>query len=194
MARPRSEEKQLALLRAATEVIASQGLRASTASIAKLAGVAEGTLFRYFETKEVLLSAVFEHLIEQLEVQLALGSVATATLKERTQRMWNNYIDWGLACPAAYAAMNQLAVSAKLPAAQIERAMKLCGDVGVRTEAPEFEGLTPAEGSELMDAVLTSIANSTIALAAAQPGLAEAYKAAGFDVVWRAIGFADARL
>jgi AcrR family transcriptional regulator len=51
MARPRSEDKRNAILEAATEVVAEQGVSAPTARIAKRAGVAEGTLFTYFENK-----------------------------------------------------------------------------------------------------------------------------------------------
>lgn len=52
MARPKSEDKKQALLEAATQAIAQSGIAASTAVIARNAGVAEGTLFRYFATKE----------------------------------------------------------------------------------------------------------------------------------------------
>ena len=71
MARPRSKDKEMALLRSAVKTIATQGLRASTVMIARYAGVAEGTLFLYFSTKDVLLSAVFEHLLQDLEASLA---------------------------------------------------------------------------------------------------------------------------
>lgn len=52
MARPKSEDKKQALLEAATQAIAQSGIAASTAVIARNAGVAEGTLFRYFATKD----------------------------------------------------------------------------------------------------------------------------------------------
>ncbi len=55
MARPLSEEKRQALLDAAAEFVASLGTGASTAKIAKAAGVSEGTLFTYFPTKDDLL-------------------------------------------------------------------------------------------------------------------------------------------
>ncbi|WP_241190326.1 TetR/AcrR family transcriptional regulator, partial [Enterobacter kobei] len=51
MARPKSEDKKQALLDAATAAFAQSGIAASTALIARKAGVAEGTLFRYFATK-----------------------------------------------------------------------------------------------------------------------------------------------
>ncbi|MCT2736163.1 helix-turn-helix transcriptional regulator, partial [Salmonella enterica subsp. enterica serovar Heidelberg] len=55
MARPKSEDKKQALLEAATQAIAQSGIAASTAVIARNAGVAEGTLFRYFATKDELI-------------------------------------------------------------------------------------------------------------------------------------------
>jgi AcrR family transcriptional regulator len=51
MARPKSEDKRNAIMAAAIRVIAAQGLAAPTATIAKEAGVANGSLFNYFETK-----------------------------------------------------------------------------------------------------------------------------------------------
>lgn len=187
MARPRSEDKQLALLQSATEVIATQGLGASTASIAKLAGVAEGTLFRYFSTKDILLAAVFDHLIDELETCLIQNYEPSASVKHRTQILWDNYIDWGIQNPAAYATMNQLAVSGKLTSEQLDKAMKLCGDVGIRPEVVCFEGLSQAQSSEFMDSALTAIANTTVALVTARPELTEAYKKAGFTLMWKAI-------
>lgn len=57
MARPKSEDKKQALLEAATVAFAQSGIAASTALIARNAGVAEGTLFRYFATKDDPLPA-----------------------------------------------------------------------------------------------------------------------------------------
>ena len=59
MARAKSEDKRDALLAAATRVIAAQGLSAPTAVIAREAGVSNGTLFTYFETKADLFNQLF---------------------------------------------------------------------------------------------------------------------------------------
>jgi hypothetical protein len=48
--------KQTAILEAATRIIVMQGLSAPTAGIAKEAGVANGSLFTYFETKTDLFT------------------------------------------------------------------------------------------------------------------------------------------
>ena len=101
MARPRSEEKQIALLEAATEVVATQGLGAPTSQIAKRAGVAEGTLFRYFPTKDDLLNKLYIHLIQNLNEALVQSLGESAPLMDRTRALWNNFIDWGIANPTA---------------------------------------------------------------------------------------------
>ena len=59
MARPKSDDKRNAILAAATQVVAEQGVGAPTATIAKVAGVAEGTLFTYFATKDELLNRLY---------------------------------------------------------------------------------------------------------------------------------------
>ena len=59
MARPRSDEKRSAIMSAAIHVIASQGLGAATATIAKEAGVSNGSLFTYFQTKADLFNQLY---------------------------------------------------------------------------------------------------------------------------------------
>ena len=59
MARAKSEDKRNAILSAATEVFAERGLAAATSAISHAAGVAEGTLFTYFGTKDELINALY---------------------------------------------------------------------------------------------------------------------------------------
>ena len=59
MARPRSPDKQEAILAAAARALAEDGASATTARIARLAGVAEGTVFTYFDSKDALLNALY---------------------------------------------------------------------------------------------------------------------------------------
>lgn len=69
MARPKSEDKKQALLEAATAAFAQSGIAASTSAIARSAGVAEGTLFRYFATKDELLNELY------LAIKLRLAEI-----------------------------------------------------------------------------------------------------------------------
>jgi AcrR family transcriptional regulator len=111
MARPKSEEKKTQLLRAAAEAVAEHGVGAPTALIAKLAGVAEGTLFRYFATKEELLNALYLHVWSDLCAAVGKSLVSSESLQRRSFAFWNAYIDWGLAHPAYQRARHQLAVT-----------------------------------------------------------------------------------
>lgn len=100
MARPKSEDKKQALLEAATQAIAQSGIAASTAVIARNAGVAEGTLFRYFATKDELINTLYLHLKQDLCRSMIMELDRSITdAKTMTRFIWNSYINWGLNYP-----------------------------------------------------------------------------------------------
>lgn len=110
MARPKSEDKKQALLEAATQAIAQSGIAASTAVIARNAGVAEGTLFRYFATKDELINTLYLHLKQDLCQSMIMELDRSITdAKTMTRFIWNSYISWGLNHPARHRAIRQLA-------------------------------------------------------------------------------------
>src|SRR5256885_16620289 len=58
--RPPIADKRKAILRAATEVFARNGyFNAKVADVARAAGVADGTVYLYFKSKEELLHSIF---------------------------------------------------------------------------------------------------------------------------------------
>ncbi len=72
--RQRVEEKERAIIAAASEVFREHGFdRAKIAEIAKLAGVAEGTVYLYFENKNALLLAVAAEFYDHLTRDAATG-------------------------------------------------------------------------------------------------------------------------
>lgn len=108
MARPKSEDKKQALLEAATQAIAQSGIAASTAVIARNAGVAEGTLFRYFATKDELINTLYLHLKQDLCRSMIMELDRSITdAKTMTRFIWNSYINWGLNYPARHRAIRQ---------------------------------------------------------------------------------------
>lgn len=187
MARPRSEDKQIALLEAATAIIAQQGLGAPTAAIAKLAGVAEGTLFRYFATKDILLNEVYLYLCRKAHMASACPSLSTLPLEDRMQALWNSWIDWGIANPAAFSTMAQLEVSDKLSPEAENEAWQLCGDSQQIFAQIAYEGLPGELSGEFFNAMSTAIAQATINFALEHPDRADACKAAAFSIAWGSI-------
>jgi AcrR family transcriptional regulator len=62
------------ILAAASEVFAERGASAATEEVARRAGVAIGTVFRHFPTKDDLLRAILKDLLERLAEEVtALG-------------------------------------------------------------------------------------------------------------------------
>ncbi|WP_338758925.1 TetR/AcrR family transcriptional regulator [Massilia sp. METH4] len=192
MARPKSEEKReekrLQLLHAAAEVVAQRGAGAPTAAISALAGVAEGTLFRYFPTKEALFNElylyIFRHLCDALHDVFDPALDPMQPLHRRAQRQWNSYIDWGLAHPAWMRALTCLAATDALTEATLDAKLAMFPDVALVEAGMQgelFGHLNPAYG----DAMFMAIADATLEFAAREPLRAEEYKLSGFKAYAR---------
>lgn len=128
MARPKSEDKKQALLEAAAAAFAQSGIAASTSAIARSAGVAEGTLFRYFATKDELLNELY------LAIKLRLVRMMIAGLdpdekrpKENARNIWNSYIDWGVRNPMEHKAIRRMALSERITDETRRRERELSG-------------------------------------------------------------------
>ncbi len=69
-------EKELKILESAIKIFSEKGFTAATTSqIAKDAGVAEGTIFRYFKTKKDLLRGILIRLVNLLASKVVLDGI-----------------------------------------------------------------------------------------------------------------------
>ena len=77
--------KRDAILRAATDVFAERGFfNAQVADVARAAGVAAGTVYLYFKSKDDLLISIFERSMRE---GLTMGRAAVADLDDPRQRL-----------------------------------------------------------------------------------------------------------
>src|SRR3954467_11961439 len=77
--------KRDAILRAATDVFAERGFfNAQVADVARVAGVAAGTVYLYFKSKDDLLVSIFERSMRE---GLANGRAAVADLADPRERL-----------------------------------------------------------------------------------------------------------
>ncbi|NIY48596.1 TetR family transcriptional regulator [Cedecea colo] len=187
MARPKSEDKRLALLEAAKEAVAESGLGAATSLIAKKAGVAEGTLFRYFATKDELLNALYLHLKTGLGKMMMENYHPDASVKERVRTVWSGFIDWGLISPTGSKAMRQLAVSDKVTEETLQKVAQLYPELHELANACVTSEFFSCGQSAFADAIFFSLAETTMEFASRDPLEAGNYKTAGFEVMWRAM-------
>lgn len=185
MARPKSEDKRLALLDATTRAVAEFGLGAATSLIAREAGVAEGTLFRYFATKDVLLNEVYYHHQQTLGTEMMKVYDLTLPVKERFQKIWNTYIEWGLVNVETRKTVRQLLVSGKIAKETLQKLMNEFPELHqLSNENITNEYLTCGE-SPFADAIFFALAETTMEFAAREPERKQDYMDAGFDVMWR---------
>jgi AcrR family transcriptional regulator len=79
-----ASEKRQEILHAALELIAEQGFHgAPIAAIAERANVGAGTIYRYFENKDVLINELFRELHDRICTGLLEGYKADQPLRER---------------------------------------------------------------------------------------------------------------
>jgi len=80
-----AEDKRDALLRAATQVFARRGFfNAQVADVARVAGVAAGTVYLYFRSKDHLLASIFER---TMRAAIDEGRAALAGIAEPVARL-----------------------------------------------------------------------------------------------------------
>ena len=121
MARPKSEDKRNAILDAATRVFAERGLTAApTSEISKQAGVAEGTLFTYFKTKDDLINALYREIKLELADAMMSGFPRKQSVRTRLRHVWDGYVNWGVTNSEQRKALAQLQVSGMLSKESIE--------------------------------------------------------------------------
>jgi len=187
VARPRNPAHRDALLAAATRTISAQGLSASTATIAKAAGVSAGTLFIYFESKTILVNELY------VSLKTEMGAVATAGLtrdmapREQLHRMWDNWISWATAQPERQRALAHLAVAEDLTP-QSHRAVAEAY-AGIAELLRKVSGDGPMRDASLgfVTTLMSAIADATINDLISKPDPAGTRSTLAFDAMWRAL-------
>jgi AcrR family transcriptional regulator len=187
VARPRSEDRRSAILSAATRVIASQGLAAATAAIAKEAGVSNGSLFVYFDTKAALLNELYVALKTEMTAAATAGLDARGEPREQVLHMWTHWLRWATTNPDKRRALAQLEVADDIT------------DDSHRTVRSAFSGMAdlldrsrasgPMRDAPLgfVLALTNAIADTTIDAVIREPAAAEVLSSVAFDAIWRVL-------
>lgn len=189
MARPRSEDKRNAILDAAVAEFASRGVWTTpTSAISRAAGVAEGTLFTYFASKEVLVNELYRALKTELAELMLADWPDEADPRTQYRHIWDRYVYWGVDNPGKFRVLSQLKVSDQVseesrtagmaPFARLEVLARDCiGKKLVRDRPLPFLG-----------AMLGAMAETTMVFVAeaGKKGRVD-YCAAGFEIFWQGI-------
>jgi TetR/AcrR family fatty acid metabolism transcriptional regulator len=90
----KSNDKRVRILSAAERVFAKRGFFAARVSeIAKDAGVADGTIYLYFKSKDDLLISLFESRMEQVNTALSEATAGAKTPPEQLRAFIHAYLE-----------------------------------------------------------------------------------------------------
>ena len=189
MARPKSEDKRNAILEAATRVFAERGLTAApTSEISKQAGVADGTLFTYFKTKDDLVNALYRETKLELADAMMSGFPRKKNVRTRLRHVWDGYVNWGMANPKQRKVLTQLQVSGMLSKESVEAGgapfVEMQNMIRDAIEQHILRGDLPIE---LISKMLGASAEATMDLIVLKPAMANKYRIGGFEIYWAGI-------
>jgi AcrR family transcriptional regulator len=187
MPRPRSDDKRAAIMSAAARVIASAGLGAATAVIAKEAGVSNGSLFTYFDTKADLLNQLYLELKTDMAAAALGGLPAGGDAREQMLRMWSGWLRWATACPENRRALAQLEVSDEITAATHQAASQAMTGIAGIMQRSRQDGPMRDAPLAFVAALASALADTTIDFIIRDPDNADAHGRTGFDALWRMI-------
>jgi AcrR family transcriptional regulator len=187
MARPKSEEKRSAILDAATRVFAEHGIGAPTARIAKEAGIAEGSLFTYFATKDALLNELYLAIKTELRDAMMLAYPLAAPPRERAWHTWQALVDWGAAHMSKRQVMNILSLSDRLTEESKAAVMQAFSAPNAMLTEIVAAGPMSALPPAFVGAMLGAMAETTMDSMMRHPAQASQFRSAGFEAFWRAV-------
>lgn len=172
-------------MRAAVREIAEAGLGASTARIAKAAGLAEGTMFTYFSSKDDLLNELYIELKTEVYRRILANFPYEAGLRERTHHIWAEYLRWGMEKPEERKVSVLLNLSTVVSGATRERmsaerkvvaqAMDELGQRGAFKDLP----------AGFASSAMTAMQEAVMEMTARKPRQKAALIEQAFDAFWR---------
>ncbi len=108
----RNSEKEKELLSAALELFVAYGFHGTpTSKIALQAGVANGTLFHYFKTKDELVLALYVDIKQKMSTYLEEHVLPETTLAGKFRAIFTNSMQWALANKTSFQFLQQFQTS-----------------------------------------------------------------------------------
>ena len=188
MARPRSDDKRNAIMSAAIRVIASQGLGAATATIAEEAGVSNGSLFTYFETKADLMNQLYIELKAEMAAA-ALDRLPTKSdIRKQGLHMWSNWLRWATSSPEKRRTLAHLGVSDDITPESLQTGHQTMAGMAKFLERSRENGPMRNAPLGFVVALMNAMADATIDFMIRDPANAKKHCKAGFDALWRMLG------
>ena len=186
-----STDKKQAILDTALTLFVEQGFHAtSTASIAKVASVATGTLFHHFPSKEALMECLFLNIKQEFANELIGMLSPSGDLKQDAYQLWQAAIDWSLKQPLKQLFFQQYSMSPGIAADIRAQAMHgILGFIGdLIHQGQQSQQLADFPLSLMIENCHGQyLAATRFFLDNPEYGKDQAYRQASFELFWRAM-------
>jgi AcrR family transcriptional regulator len=172
---------------AAIRVIASQGLGAATATIAKEAEVSNGSLFTYFETKADLFNQLYIALKAEMASAAVDGLPTEGDIREQMLHIWIHWLRWATSCPEKRRTLAHLGVSDDITLESHRIASQTMAGIAKLLERSRANGPMRDAPLGFVAALLNALADATIDFMIRDTANAEKHAMAGFKALWRIV-------
>jgi AcrR family transcriptional regulator len=187
MARPKSEDKRTAILEAAVRVFAERGLAAATSAISSAAGIAEGTLFTYFTTKDELVNAVYRELKAELAIAMMSGFPSDKSVRLRLLHIWSRYVTWGVENSQRQRVLRQVEIWHGLTKESKKAGSAPFEEIETMMEEAVRERIVQDLPRKFMETTMSALAETVMELIRQDRKQARVYQKAGFEMLWSGI-------
>ncbi|HEX3890989.1 MAG TPA: helix-turn-helix domain-containing protein [Terracidiphilus sp.] len=186
MSRPKSDSKRKAILEAAKKLIAERGAaHTPTSAISKAAGIAEGSLFVYFASKDELLNELYLEMRKDFDRNLT-NYPTDADAKTRLRYVWDTFVDLGVGQPSRLTVMRQIRATGMLL-----KENETPGKMVIETLNATRDAIRDSDHGEasveFMVLLLRAHAEATIEYIVAHPEQEAHSRELGFELIWRGL-------
>jgi AcrR family transcriptional regulator len=152
---PASSGKREAILDAALGLFAERGFHGtSVPEVARAAGVATGTIYRYFDSKEALVNVLYRHCKTTLMQRLLVDFSFTAPPREQFHVIWHRLGGFARHEPRAFAFLELHHHSSYLDHASRRLEIETLAPIAAYFETTRAAGLTKPMPPQALMAIL----------------------------------------
>jgi AcrR family transcriptional regulator len=190
MVRKSSPERRQKLLASALKLFVAKGVTdTSTAEIAREAGVAAGTLFLYFPTKQVLLDELILGIGREQSAHIQELLVTPLPARESFYTIWQGTLHWFMDHPDAYQYVQQVRDTGMISAPAVQESASFFGYYYDAIQKGLAEGSIKSYPMDLIGGVLyqSIVAAMNRIRMEPDPARYDEFIQQGFDIFWDGI-------
>ncbi|NLO39122.1 MAG: TetR/AcrR family transcriptional regulator [Ruminiclostridium sp.] len=175
------------ILTAALKLFVEKGFNETpTSLISKEAGVATGTLFHHYQTKEQLINSLYLHCKERLVRLMMEGVYDQPSFRAKMKRMWENIIRWGMRYPMDYQFFMQFSYSSYISEKTHDQGFMMFSDMNRFFQEGTNLELVKKMDPELLLSMVSSMTMTQIQYFLQHPGKYESadVRDQAFNLLW----------